>query len=523
MENFGGKAKVFFAKLVRVFSRGVFSKSESNGYFTDNDVLRLKPVEKAKSTKTAVPGKVVINGFLAAFLFTIIILGGLAWYTWHSNQQLKVMETRHFRLLKLSGQIVHIDEVLTMSAHMAVETGEPQWEERYRNFEPQLNSAIKEVKKLTKEKAVRDAITETDLANIRLVELENQAFELVRKNNREEAVNLLHSEEYENQKQIYSSTINNVAKIIGLQEKARIQKEQWIALTTIGSLIITLPLIGFIWFAALRILKKYIAERRRTEHALRMSEQCFSAIADYSYFWEMWVNPHGRLVWTNPAVERITGYNVREVMGLKDFPAPLIDEQDRVKMLKAYKSALGGGTGNDIEFRLVRKNGQIIWASISWQPIYDEKKIYIGFRSSLRDITERKRTEAALQASEERYRSLAENIDIGITLIDADHNIIMANSAVGRMFDADVSEFIGQKCYNKFEKNHDICDHCPGAKAMISGQVEEVETEHIRDDGSLFSVRVQAFPQFDEEGRATGFIEVSEDITARKQTEQVLE
>ena len=138
------------------------------------------------------------------------------------------------------------------------------------------------------------------------------------------------------------------------------------------------------------------------------------------------------------------------------------------------------------------------------------------------DITDRKKTDNLLRQSEKRYRALVENIDLGIALVDADHNIIMANSAVGRLFDCDVSKLVGKKCYNRFEKRQEVCSHCPGEKAMKTGRAEEVETEGVRDDGSHFSVQIQAFPLFDENGEPAGFIEVAGDITKRRLAEETV-
>ncbi len=140
-----------------------------------------------------------------------------------------------------------------------------------------------------------------------------------------------------------------------------------------------------------------ISAKKHSELAAQMTDQCFRAIADYTYDWEVWVGPTGRILWTNPAVQRITGYNVQEIMTMKDFPGAIVFEQDRERINRAFRSAVNGSTGNDIEFRLVRKNGQVIWAAMSWQPIYDDKRQSLGHRESIRDITERKEAQLKLE------------------------------------------------------------------------------------------------------------------------------
>ncbi len=124
--------------------------------------------------------------------------------------------------------------------------------------------------------------------------------------------------------------------------------------------------------------------------------------------------------------------------------------------------------------------------------------------------------------SEELYRSLVENMDLGVTLIDRKHRVIMTNSAQEKMFDKPAGFFHGRKCFEEFEKRDHICPHCPGVEAMATGQSKETISQGIRDDGSSFTVRIRAFPVQDEQGDSQGFIEVVEDITERLESEMSL-
>ena len=116
-----------------------------------------------------------------------------------------------------------------------------------------------------------------------------------------------------------------------------------------------------------------------------------------------------------------------------------------------------------------------------------------------------------------------ENIDAGITLIDSNYTLVAVNPAHARMFGKTVDELVGKKCFREFEKRDAVCPHCPGVEAMATGRPADRETEGVRDDGSRFAARVKAFPLFGPDGAATGFIELVEDITQRKQTEELLQ
>jgi PAS domain S-box-containing protein len=149
-----------------------------------------------------------------------------------------------------------------------------------------------------------------------------------------------------------------------------------------------------------RALEAEIAERLRAEEALAKGEREFRAIANYTYDWENWIDPQGRLLWVNPAVERLTGYTVEECMRMPGYPLPMVHPEDRPTLHQSLGNH-GASLGHDLEFRLVRKDGQVLWAALSWQPIYDTDGTCLGQRSSVRDVSERRRaTEAMLQAKE---------------------------------------------------------------------------------------------------------------------------
>ena len=144
-----------------------------------------------------------------------------------------------------------------------------------------------------------------------------------------------------------------------------------------------------------------VSARKRSELMTKMTDQCFKAIADYTYDWEVWVAPTSRILWTNPAVKRVTGYSIKELMAMSDYPMCLIYEEDRDRMSRAFRSALEGSSGNDVEFRIERKDGKIIWVAMSWQPIYDDKGNSLGHRESIRNINIRKEVEQALEKAKQ--------------------------------------------------------------------------------------------------------------------------
>jgi len=133
----------------------------------------------------------------------------------------------------------------------------------------------------------------------------------------------------------------------------------------------------------------------------------YRAIANYTYDWETWIGPDNAVRWINPAVERITGYSAAECLAMPDYPLSIIYEKDRLAMAQHLASAERGDSGNHEEFRIRRKDGELRWGAVSWQPIEDENGAADGYRTSVRDITDTKHIETELR---EAYRE-AEKAD----------------------------------------------------------------------------------------------------------------
>lgn len=154
-------------------------------------------------------------------------------------------------------------------------------------------------------------------------------------------------------------------------------------------------------------LEKELAERKRAELALRLSEQRFRAIADYTYTWELWISHGGNLIWTSPAVYKVTGFIADECMAMKNFPISLIETEDRAKAAPIFKPTSTDSSGEDVEFRIRHKLGTLVWVSACWQPIRDVKGSPQGFRVGISDITKRKEAEEKLRGYHTNLKAMA--------------------------------------------------------------------------------------------------------------------
>ncbi len=150
---------------------------------------------------------------LAAVL-SLSILGWLSWDAYYDYHDAKVQIPTIARMERTRARILHLDEVLTMSARMAAVTGNPDWEARYRRFEPQLDEAIKEALRLDPDEPNAAAVAKIDAANVVLVAMEHRALDLVRQGKNAEAQHLLFSEKYDAYKKIYAAAMTDINRYL---------------------------------------------------------------------------------------------------------------------------------------------------------------------------------------------------------------------------------------------------------------------------------------------------------------------
>ena len=145
-----------------------------------------------------------------------------------------------------------------------------------------------------------------------------------------------------------------------------------------------------------RVVLSDITRQKQAEQALRESEEKFRIIANHTVNWESWFGPDGRCIWVNPVVWHITGYSVEEIMAmsLPEFITSVVAEEDRALFAERSREALDGKRVGDFEFRVLHRNGTMVWGSTSWQPVRDGAGNFLGVRASGRDVTERRRAEA---------------------------------------------------------------------------------------------------------------------------------
>lgn len=213
----------------------------------------------------------LVGTISASVLVSLALTGTSAWNIWRINQGLETTIAKEFQLQELSGSIVHLDEVLTMSARMGASTGNTRWEDRYNEYVPKLDAAIGSL--LDQVPVAEQSNPEqTDEANQKLVAFEVQAFELVRQEKAPEALKLLLGPEYETQKKIYNDGIQGTLKTVkdNVQTQLGIYRQRltW----SFSFALVSLAVSALTWYIVFLAVQGYIRDRKRSQVALESSQ-----------------------------------------------------------------------------------------------------------------------------------------------------------------------------------------------------------------------------------------------------------
>jgi diguanylate cyclase (GGDEF)-like protein/PAS domain S-box-containing protein len=273
-----------------------------------------------------------------------------------------------------------------------------------------------------------------------------------------------------------------------------------------------------------RSFDEMAATLQQRQESLRESEEKYRTLVEQlpAIIFTLAPDEARTLLYVSPPAESLLGFSPAEYLADPAIWKSQVHPDDRDRILAEIEASFATLTPLVDEMRMQSRSGALVWFQAQAMPVPDPSGRTLFLQGILLDITDRKRVEAALEASEFRYRTLIENVGLGITLISSDYKIIMTNAAMGKMFGRPPQEFVGKYCFQEFEKREEVCPHCPGAKAMASGHPEEVDTIGVHDDGTSHYAHVRTFPTFDSLGDVTGFVEVVEDTTARRQVEAQL-
>ena len=256
-----------------------------------------------------------------------------------------------------------------------------------------------------------------------------------------------------------------------------------------------------------------ITERRRAEEALRESEERLRSITESASEGIVSAGHDGNIVSWNRGAQVIFGYQADEIIGqpvTKLMPKRYRPAHEN-GLKRWYKTGESTVLGKTIELAGLRKDGNEFPLEISLAGWNSGKGKFVS--SIIRDITERKRAEHALQASEKRFRALYDDNPAMFFTLDSKGIVLSVNHFGAEQLGYSVEELINRSAFLLYEEGQQgLVRECLDKCIEMSDQVHRWEVCKVHKDGTRLWVRETARVVEGENGQSTMLL-VCEDIT----------
>lgn len=140
-----------------------------------------------------------------------------------------------------------------------------------------------------------------------------------------------------------------------------------------------------------------ITPRKEAEQTLEASLNSYRIIADNTYHWEYWLAPDGSGIYHSPSCKRTSGFDSDRFLADKNLIQKIIHPDDRATYNKHYETLAEQKESCAIAFRIVTATGEIRHIEQVCQSLFDNTGMFLGYRGTNLDVTEKK-------AAEERFR-----------------------------------------------------------------------------------------------------------------------
>jgi PAS domain S-box-containing protein len=259
-----------------------------------------------------------------------------------------------------------------------------------------------------------------------------------------------------------------------------------------------------------------ITEKKLAEKALRKSEEKYRTIFEnvQDVFYQ--IDLDGIIIEISPSVEKYIGYKREEIIGKSAdlFYASKKEREYFINTILERKEIA------DYEIIFKSKSGKFINTSVNAHIYYDSNGKSLGIEGSLRDVSERKKSEEALKESEERYRILIETMHDGVIQVDNEDKIQFVNNCMCEMLGYTYNELIGKVSIDTivFEEDKEIV--MEKNRLRLEGISDIYEIRGVKKSGDIIWLSISGAPIGNKNGKVIGSVGFLSDITERKHAEE---
>jgi len=261
-----------------------------------------------------------------------------------------------------------------------------------------------------------------------------------------------------------------------------------------------------------------ITDRKKAEEATRKSERRLQELFDSAPVGYFEYDTEGRITNVNRTELEMLGYTSEEMIGQPVWKFIVEEEVARQQIIAKLAGTSPPSRG--LERRYRQKDGTILPVLIEDRLLKDLDGRIIGIRSTIQDITQRKRAEEALQESEKRFRQLFDEAPVGYHEYNVEGRITSVNQTELEMLGYRLEEVIGQSVWNFIVEGEGSRQ---AVLEKLSGELppgRQFERTYRRKDGTTFPALIEDRLLRDTAGKVIGVRSTLQDIAEREKAEQ---
>lgn len=265
-------------------------------------------------------------------------------------------------------------------------------------------------------------------------------------------------------------------------------------------------------------LETNYSQLKSTQAALQKSESHYRSLFNNLSIGLYRTTPEGVVLDANPMLVKMFGYPDKESFLARRAEELYVVCEDR----ETFKRMVGNQPlGGHYECQMRRYDGSTLWVENQSTAFRDGDGKILYYEGSLKDITERKRSEEALRNSEARFRTAFENASVGMTLVDLNGVYLEVNLALARMIGHRPADMIGRPVAD-FTHPEDIGFRSQFLSDLLEGRISSGEQERrfVHKDGSTVWTLIWASLHRDLSGRPLYFISLVQDLSDRKKADE---
>lgn len=269
-------------------------------------------------------------------------------------------------------------------------------------------------------------------------------------------------------------------------------------------------------------ISRDITQRKQVEAALMESEQRFRRLFEQTNDAVFIMDLDGRQLAANRRASEMLGYTVEEMETMSPDKFTIPEEiPDTQSKLQAVRS---GQTLRPYERIFRRKDGSLFPVEINLELIRDDHGMTLHLQGVVRDISERKQAEKALEHERYLLRTLIDGIPDQIYIKDTESRFLVANSAIAQSLGMKQPDDLLGKTDFDIHPSERATDFFDEEQILFKTGIPIVDREEylLEASGNKICVLINKFPLRNRDGRIIGLIGVNRDITQRKSAEEKL-